>query len=83
MLMAMASRAPAAQVAHADGRREETMGECREITLDEILADPIVLMVMAADGIDPAEFESNLRAVRRGQAADEDADEAEAPATAP
>jgi hypothetical protein len=50
------------------------MGECREITLAEILADPIVLMVMAADGINPAEFESNLRAAGRGPRVEQDAD---------
>ncbi|MBX6424614.1 MAG: hypothetical protein IRZ09_01615 [Variibacter sp.] len=44
------------------------MGEYREATLSEMLSDPIVLMVMAADGIDPREFEFNLRAAkRRGQ----------------
>jgi hypothetical protein len=37
------------------------MRECQEATLSEILSDPIVRMVMAADGVDPREFESNLR----------------------
>jgi hypothetical protein len=41
------------------------MGECRDYTLEEMLSDPIVQMLMQADGIDPQEFESNLRAVER------------------
>jgi hypothetical protein len=41
------------------------MAECREATLAEILSDPIVLMVMAADGVDPREFELNLREADR------------------
>jgi hypothetical protein len=40
---------------------EEAMDQCREATLSEILSDPIVLIVMAADGVDPHDFESNLR----------------------
>lgn len=47
------------------------MVECREATLSEILSDPIVLMVMAADGVDPREFESNLRAAGRVRSAGE------------
>ncbi len=43
------------------------MRECQEATLAEILSDPIVMMVMAADGVDPREFESNLRAADRSR----------------
>ena len=39
------------------------MGECFNVTLSELMADPLVRMVMAADGIDPQEFELNLRNV--------------------
>ena len=41
------------------------MGKCRDYTLAEMLSDPIVQMVMQADGVDPQEFESNLRAAER------------------
>lgn len=74
ILLMQALLAPAIKAASEEGREEEPMGECREITLDEILADPIVLLVMAADGIDPAEFESNLRAVKRDRGAGEAAE---------
>ncbi len=37
------------------------MNRCHEVTLAEMLSDPIVQMVMKADGVDPHEFESNLR----------------------
>jgi hypothetical protein len=35
----------------------------QEPTLEEILSDPIVMALMAADGVDPQEFEAKLRLV--------------------
>ena len=31
-----------------------------ELTLDELLADPVIAAVMRADGVDPAELQSDL-----------------------
>ena len=31
-----------------------------ELTLDELLADPVIAAVMHADGVDPAELQSDL-----------------------
>lgn len=31
-----------------------------ELTLDDLLADPVINAVMRADGVDPAELQSNL-----------------------
>jgi len=31
-----------------------------ELTLDELLADPLIGAVMRADGVDPAELQSDL-----------------------
>jgi len=31
-----------------------------ELTLDELLADPVIVAVMRADGVDPAELGSEL-----------------------
>jgi hypothetical protein len=42
------------------------MDACRDVTLSEMLADPLVRMVMDADGVDPQELETNLRAAARG-----------------
>ena len=36
---------------------------CREATLEEILSDPIVRALMAADGVDHDELEAMLRRV--------------------
>jgi hypothetical protein len=38
---------------------------CREPTLEEILSDPTVRAVMAADAVDPRELEAMLEAVAR------------------
>ena len=42
---------------------------CREPTLEEILSDPTVRAMMAADAVDPHELEAMLEALarRRGQ----------------
>ena len=45
------------------------MGECRDVTLSEIMSDPIFAMVMRADRLDPRDFESTLRAVERDRSA--------------
>jgi len=45
------------------------MRACREPSIEEMLADPIVRDLMAADGIDPNELKALLRSVaecRRG-----------------
>jgi hypothetical protein len=39
------------------------MREFRELLLEEMLADPIVRALMAADGVDPEELEALLRSV--------------------
>jgi len=31
-----------------------------ELTLDQLLADPVIAAVMQADGVDPAELQSDL-----------------------
>jgi hypothetical protein len=36
---------------------------CQELTLGEMLADPIVRALMDADRVDPAELEAALRSV--------------------
>jgi hypothetical protein len=38
----------------------------REPTLEEILSDPIVMDVMAADGVDPQKLEAALRQMALG-----------------
>ena len=38
------------------------------LTIDGLMADPLVRMVMAADRVDPAMLESLLRAVARARA---------------
>jgi hypothetical protein len=38
---------------------------CHEPTLEEILSDPTVRAMMAADAVDPHEFEAMLEAVAR------------------
>ena len=58
------------------------MRECRNATLSEMLADPIVKMVMAADGVDPLELESNLRAAERDRSSRREEAEAQADLTA-
>ncbi|HET9902686.1 MAG TPA: hypothetical protein VFQ27_03160 [Xanthobacteraceae bacterium] len=45
------------------------MGECRDATLVEMLSDPIVVLLMAADGVDPDDLVSNLRATGERRAA--------------
>jgi hypothetical protein len=47
-----------------------------------MLADPIVKMVMAADGVDPLELESNLRAAERDRSSRREEAEAQADLTA-
>jgi hypothetical protein len=42
---------------------ELAMAECVEPTIQEMLADPIVRALMAADGVDPEEFETLLRSM--------------------
>jgi hypothetical protein len=42
---------------------EPVMREFRELLLEEMLADPIVRALMAADGVDPEELEALLRSV--------------------
>ena len=39
------------------------MREFPELSLEEMLADPIVRAVMAADGVDPAELSELLRSL--------------------
>lgn len=57
--------------------KEDEMSGCREATLAELMADPVILTVMRADGIDPQDFESSLRAIARDR---EDQDSASAEA---
>ena len=38
---------------------------CRELTLDDILSDPIVVALMRADGVDAGEFATMVNRVNR------------------
>jgi len=38
-----------------------------ELTLDELLADPVIAAVMQADGVDPAELQSDLERFAKEQ----------------
>jgi hypothetical protein len=46
-------------------RAESAMPECRELSLEEMLLDPIVRAVMAADGVDPDDVRALTRAVAK------------------
>jgi hypothetical protein len=44
--------------------KESFAMECfSEPTLDEVLSDPLVMDVMASDGVDPGELEAELAAI--------------------
>jgi hypothetical protein len=50
----------------AEPAEELPMSRCSpELTLKDALSDSIVQAVMAADGVDPREFEANLRDVAK------------------
>ncbi len=40
-------------------------GSCRELTLSNVLSDPIVRAAMAADGVDPRQFAAMLGDIAR------------------
>jgi hypothetical protein len=53
----------------AEPAEELPMSRCSpELTLKDALSDSIVKAVMAADGIDPREFEANLRDIAKTRA---------------
>lgn len=43
----------------------------REPTLKDILSDPIIMVVMKADGVDPQQLEATLREMAPGLRADQ------------
>src|SRR4051812_41023145 len=48
------------------GRRGESgMTRRAELTIDDLLSDPLTLSLMAADGVDPVELRSTLRLLAR------------------
>ena len=52
---------------------ESAMPQCAELSIDEMLTDPIVRALMTADGVDPGELKALLRLVagrRRARASD-------------
>jgi len=53
----------------AEPAEELPMSRCSpELTLKDALSDSIVKAVMAADGVDPREFEANLRDIAKTRA---------------
>jgi hypothetical protein len=47
---------------------EHAMRHCHdELTLDDLLTDPIITAMMHADGVDPSELESDLGRIAQEQ----------------
>ncbi|ESY78582.1 hypothetical protein X740_18910 [Mesorhizobium sp. LNHC221B00] len=43
------------------------MPQRRDLTIDEAVRDPMIRLVMKADGVDPRAFETMLRSLANGQ----------------
>lgn len=46
------------------------MPQRRDLTIDEAVRDPMIRLVMKADGVDPRAFETMLRSLADGQRRD-------------
>ncbi|WP_246681063.1 MULTISPECIES: hypothetical protein [unclassified Mesorhizobium] len=47
--------------------RSRPMPQRRDLTIDEAVRDPMIRLVMKADGVDPRAFENMLRSLADGQ----------------